>query len=83
MTTQNPKSFSGFIKNYSMDYDFFTLCVNIKTIGSTTDALEFYFKINESIEILEHIAQLVRNKRNTFGEKVPAVILFTIFFFLP
>ena len=58
------------------------LRINLNYIFSTTDCLSFHLKIQESIEILSYLKQFVRNKQNTFGTRVPNVILAQIISFL-
>jgi hypothetical protein len=68
---------------YALQSSVLTLQKNLACFSSTEDPLLFYMMINESIHMLQHLSNFVRSKRNTFGLKLPVVIICNIFCFLP
>ena len=68
---------------YSLGQWFSILHANLYHLCLTEDFLFFQTTITQSIQFLNKIDQLIRDRRNLFGSKMPSMMLGQIFSFLP
>jgi hypothetical protein len=73
------------VDRYSLGQSFSILHANLKHLSLTEDFLSFHITIYQSIQLLNQINQVIRDRRNfnLFGSKIPTMLLGQIFSFLP